>query len=148
MSGRAPYGPPLDRVADCVCEVYSLDTPLSIHEAAQTCGQYQGYVIDSRTLGRYVARDLTELNRRTSKKCGKKVKEKCVKEGIEIVQSLDGALRERRRPFPSRPLPEETLDGEDGDVCLADPESKVNDRVPVFPPFPLNRSGKYLNLPV
>jgi len=125
MSGRAPYGPPLDRVAECVCEVYLMDTPLSIHEAAQTCGQYQGYAIDSRTLARYVARDLTELNRRTSQKCGKKVQRKCVKEGIEIVQSLDGALRERRNPLLRRLSHEETLDGEDGDLCLADPESEV-----------------------
>jgi hypothetical protein len=133
MSGRGPYGPPLDRVADCICEVFPIGTPLSIHEVARTCGQYHGCDIDQRTVERYVGKDQAELNLRTSKKCGKKVREKCVKDGIEIVQSLDGTLRDRRKPLPPRPSSEETLDDEDVDACLAEPQ-KLKPWLP-FPPF-------------
>jgi hypothetical protein len=136
MGGRGPYAPALDRVADCVCEVYPVGKPLSFHEAAQTCGQYQRYVIDSRTLGRYVRMNQAELNLRTSRKCGKKVQEKCVKAGFEVVQSLEGTLRDRRKQFTSRSLPEETINGDDRNACLAEPESKVNTRFRLSLPSP------------
>ena len=152
LSGRAPYGPPLEKIADCICDVFDMGALLSFHKAAKNCGQYHGSVIDPRTVQGYINRDLTELNRRTTKMCGRKVAKKCVKDGLEINQSLNGALRDRRKRISSSSSPEEPLDAENEIVCLTDPDSSINERVPVFRSFPLEHSNAgtwhFLNLPV
>jgi hypothetical protein len=152
LSGRAPYGPPLEKVAVCICDVFDMGEPLSFHKAAKNCGQYHGSVIDPRTMQGYITRDIAELNKRTNKMCGRQVAKKCVKDGLEISQSLDGALKDQGKRIAHPSSPEEPLESENEVVCLTDPDSSINDRVPVFRSFPLGQSnagkGQFLNLPV
>ena len=152
LSGRAPYGPPLEKVADCICDVFDMGALLSFYKAAKSCGQYHGSVIDPRTVQGYITRDIAELNKRTNKMCGRQVAKKCVKDGLEISQSLDGALKDQRRRIAYPSSPEEPLDAENEIVCLTDPDSSINEKVPVFRSFTLEHpnagTGHFLNLPV
>jgi hypothetical protein len=142
MSGRAPYGPPLEKVAECVCEVFPMNTPLGPHKAAKDCSEYHESTVDPRTISRYVTKDLSELNRVTSKKCGKKATEKCVKQGFQIVQSLNGAMKDQKKPPPSE-QPPGVFNAENKNVCATDlvRAHDIKGGVQNFGPFPPNRVG-------
>lgn len=119
MSGRAPYGPSIERFTDCVCNILPMEKIVSINEAADKCSTHHEIGIDPRTVERYVTQHPSELNKSTNKKCGKEVTEECARKGFKITESISGALRDRRKkPISARRSPRGLSNvGEEG-VCF------------------------------
>lgn len=148
MSARAPYGPPLEKVADCVCDVFLMGTALSIHKAAKDCSQHSEAIVDPRTLYRYVTRDLSELNRATNIKCGKKVAGDCAKMGFKVTATLNGALRDSKKVIVSGSSVKEARNDEIEDVCVTELGNELEKTNPSFRPFSFKHLESFQRLSV
>ncbi len=125
MSGRAPYGPSLERFTDCVCNILPMEKIVSINEAADKCSTHHEIGMDPRTVERYVTQHPSELNKSTNKKCGKEVTEECARKGFKITESISGALRDRRKkPISARRSPRGLPNVEKEVVCATENEDK------------------------
>lgn len=140
MSGRAPYGPSLERLTDCVCNIFPVKKILSINEAAEECSTHHETSIDPRTVDRYVTQHTKELNKRANKKCGKEVKEECARKGFKITESLSGILRgQRKKPISGHQSPRGLSNVEQEGVCATELGAKSNGRQQDFSPPPFRR---------
>jgi len=135
MSDRGPYWPSLERFVGCVCEVLPMKKVLSINKAAKNCGQHYKASIDPRTVDRYVTQHLYELNKRTDKKCGKKVAGECARKGFEITKSLSQSLRDQRKTPVPEWRPKELSKAEQQGACVAELKSEANRKWQNFLPL-------------
>lgn len=96
--------------------------------------------IDPRTVNRYVAQHLNELNKKIGRKCGKKVTEECARKGFKIIESISGALRDQRKtPISAHQSPSGLSNVEKGDVCATELGAESNVRRQDFLPQPFSR---------
>lgn len=140
MSGRAPYGPSLERFTDCVCNILPMEKIVSINEAADKCSTHHEIGIDPRTVERYVTQHPSELNKSTNKKCGKEVTEECARKGFKITESISGALRDRRKkPISAWRSPRGLSNVEQEGVCATELGAESNGRRQDFLSSPFSR---------